>query len=481
MRFLFGEFIKDMVSSRGDRKDTMLHVVNAKDESGDPLSFGIRDGLFVHVRKGDAATTVAKAGALPLSSLVDAAALAPDTVIDAAGAMLVPAGIDIHIHSREPGLTAKEDWRTVAAGAYRGGVSAVADMPNTIPPTMTREAVLAKAALARESGIGFQLLLGVGSGNISQVASLLSDRELPLCALKVFYGKTTGELVYDDLETLARSLPADGAKPIVFHSEDQCTVDCNQARLGAEMQRADNAAFKVHSEIRSSEAAHASTRTILEWARTSYKRPIHIAHVSTPLEIELVQEARARGVAVTAEVAPHHLLFSTADYERLGPLVKMNPPLRSPAEVEQLCKLVGQGAVDVYATDHAPHLLSEKHAAVAKSPSGVPALEFYYPLLFEIVRRTGLSPRHAVAMAATRPAELFGFTGRGRIADGYRADFTWLDFKPLLVRNADVVSKCGWTPYDGWTLPCDVRATWVRGHQAYGPARAADSRTRTNG
>lgn len=463
----------------------MLRIVNARDESGHPLSFGIRDGVFVDVVRQATGGLTPGVRTIDLPALSDAASLPSGTVVDAKGAVLVPAGVDIHIHSRDPGMTAKEDWQTVALGAYRGGVAAVADMPNTVPPTMTRDAVLAKAALARESGVGFQLLLGVGAGNIGQVASLLSDPELPICALKVFYGKTTGELVYDDLETLARSLPADGAKPIVFHSEDQCTVDCNQARLGDRTQRSDNAAFRVHSEIRSSEAAHASTRTILEWARVSYKRPIHLAHVSTPLEIELVQEAKARGVAVTAEVAPHHLLFSTDDYERLGPLVKMNPPLRSPAEVEQLLKLVGQGAVDVYATDHAPHLLAEKRAPVAKSPSGVPSLELYYPLLFEIVRRTGLKAETAVAMAASRPARLFGFAGRGLIADGYRADFVWLDFTTRVVRNADVVSKCGWTPYDGWTLPCDVRATWVRGRQAHGPARAVapgtDSRTNDNG
>src|SRR5206468_628137 len=124
-----------------------------------------------------------------------------------------------------------------------------ADMPNTIPPTMTREAVLQKTAITHESGIEFRLLLGVGAGNIDKVAGLMNNPELPLCTLKVFYGKTTGELMYDDLETLARSLPADGKKVIVFHSEDQCTVDCNHARLEGRTHARDNAAFAVHSEI----------------------------------------------------------------------------------------------------------------------------------------------------------------------------------------------------------------------------------------
>jgi dihydroorotase len=408
-------------------------------------------------------------GAIPLSSAPDFASLAPAAVIDAAGATIVPAGIDVHVHSRDPGLTQKETWDTLALGAYRGGVVAVADMPNTLPPTMTREAVLAKAARARASGLEFRLLLGVGAANIGQVGALLADPELPLCALKVFYGRTTGELLYDDLETLARSLPASGEKPVVFHSEDQCTVDCNQARLGDRLSGRANADFAVHSEIRSSAAAHASTRKVLEWARTVYRRPIHIAHVSTPLEVELVAEAKARGVPVTCEVAPHHLLLSTDDYGSLGPLAKMNPPLRSPEEVAALRRLVGKGEVDLFATDHAPHLLAEKRVDVAHSPSGVPSLELFWPLILAIAEITGLAPETACTMAAERPAALFGFRGMGRIAAGCAADFAWLAREPSPVRGQEVVSKCGWTPYDGATLPGRVLGTWTRGRRVFAP------------
>ena len=228
-------------------------------------------------------------------------------------------------------------------------------MPNTIPLTLFRQNVIEKAERARRAGILFQLILGVSAKNIDLVGPLLNDPHLPLCALKVFYGKTTGELLYDDLETLARSLPMDGSKLVVFHSEDQCHVDCNEKAFHHLLDQKDPAAFQVHSRIRSSEAAHASTRTILEWAERSYKRPVHIAHVSTPVEIELIAEFKARGTHCTSEVAPHHLIFSVEDYARLGPFVKMNPPLRSPSEVEALRRLVALGAVDMFATDHAPH------------------------------------------------------------------------------------------------------------------------------
>jgi len=444
----------------------MARIINAVDAVGQWFSVSIIGGVFRDLQP-QAGRVEASGPCRPLMSAADLSALAAEALVDAAGLTLVPGAVDVHVHSRDPGLTAKEDWHTLAQGAWRGGVVAVCDMPNTLPPTMTREAVLFKAERAAASGLEFKLLVGVGAGNVNHVGELLAASDLPVCALKVFYGRTTGELMYDDLETLARSIPETCNKPLVFHSEDQCTVDCNQARLASKLKDKDNSAFEVHSDIRSSAAAHQSTRVILEWARTTYKRPIHIAHVSTPLEIELVTEAKARGVLVTAEVAPHHLLFSTDDYARLGPLVKMNPPLRYPAEVEQLNKLVGQGLVDIFATDHAPHLLAEKYASVGSSPSGVPGVELFYPLLWTVAKRTGLPFATALAMGASRPAELFGFAQKGRIANGFDADFAVLVPSEHVITQQDTVAKCGWTPYAGLHRTVDIVATWNRGRQVY--------------
>jgi len=464
----------------------MARVVNAVTVDGTQISFDVVNGKFRHVKlqardKVLPQTEASTRASAERSSDLDLGAGADfnqsavaGAIIDAGGATILPAGVDVHVHSRDPGLTHKETWQTLVAGAWRGGVAAVADMPNTLPPTLTRATVLDKAKLAMAAGLDDKFLLGVGAGNIGEVAALLTDAELPICALKVFYGRTTGELVYDDLEALARALPDHLTKPIVFHSEDQCTIDCNHTRLiGQTVSRA-NSAFAVHSEIRSSAAAHLSTRTILDWARKSYRRPVHIAHVSTPVEVEMIAEARAGGASVTCEVAPHHLLMSTDDYERLGPLVKMNPPLRSKAEMEALGRLVALGAVDVYATDHAPHLLAEKQTDVEHAPSGVPSLEFFYPLLFAVSRRIGLELTKAIAMASARPAQLFGFKAKGQIADGFDADFVWLSEAGSRVANQSVLSKCGWSPYDGMDLPRDVLATWVRGRRVYAKAKCDD-------
>ncbi len=426
------------------------------------MSLAVSGGVFQDVDLGPDANMVP-----PRALSLDAFGLAdsPDAAIyDAAGAILVPAAIDAHVHSRDPGLTHKETWETLARAAFRGGVTAVCDMPNTLPPTMSREAVLQKAEIAAASGVRFRLQLGIGAGNVRDVAGLLADPSLPLCSLKVFYGKTTGDLLYDDLEELGRLLPPEKAKLLVFHSEDQCTVDHNHARLKNRLESSAKRDFVVHSEIRSSAAAHASTRAILAWA-VSWGGPVHLAHVSTPLEVELVAEARAKGARVTCEVAPHHLLFSTDDYARLGSLVKMNPPLRSPAEVTALQRLFGQGAIEVFATDHAPHTLAEKAQAVGKAPSGVPGVEHFYQLLFHCARRFGLADEKALAMATSAPAALFGFPELGTLAAGKAADFVRLRFAPHVLRGEEVVSKCGWTPYDGLSVPCDVTATFCRGRR----------------
>jgi dihydroorotase len=471
-------------------------IIGAKDLGGKPFGFTINTQGFItktyhtpaewsHLENHPRMLPLLKPATpnnLAHENSLDLRALPTGSVLDAKDQVIVPAGIDAHIHSRDPGLTHKEDWQTLRAGAAKGGVVAVCDMPNTIPPTLFRENVVEKAEIAARSGLCFQLILGVSAKNINLVSSLLKDPTLPISALKVFYGKTTGELLYDDLETLARHLPEDGKKLVVFHSEDQCQVDCNEKNFKHLLYLEDPQAFEVHSKIRSSEAAHASTRTILDWALQSYKRPVHIAHVSTPIEIELIADYKSRGTQCTSEVAPHHLIFTTEDYGRYGALVKMNPPLRSPAEVEALRRLVAQGAVDMFATDHAPHTLAEKKNSVARAPSGVPALEFFWPLVLECARlcQIPLNGSHLdhsllLSMAAENPARLFNFAQRGRLTPGYRADFAILTSNSYLVSSENVVSKCGWSPYAGMMLPRGVAATFWSGQMVFDQATSPES------
>ena len=444
----------------------MFQIKNARMTNGSLATLLVKDGAIEAVAAQEATVPVGSS-ALSLSDLGEFAR-ADGQIVDAAGEWLIPGLVDVHVHSRDPGHPAKETWQTLTAAAYQGGVVALCDMPNTSPPTLDRDSVVDKAERARAAGIDFKLYLGVTNDNVERLALLLSDASLPLCGIKVYYGQSTGNHTFSDLDKLAKAVRTCPDTLIVFHSEDQCTIDGNESKMLPDGHGFNHpAAFAVHSAIRSSGAAMTATKAILEWAGTQRRR-IHIAHVSTPIEIELIQSARGRGVKVTCEVAPHHLFFSTADYVRLGAFLKMNPPVRASAEVAALAKLFGAGLIDCFATDHAPHTREEKmrtdyHAC----PSGVPGVDFFAPLLVKAARQFGLGMPAAIAMGAEHPARLFGFTNHGALAPGRAADFVWLKEGRSYVTSDAVKSKCAWTPYENFEVPVQVEATWHRGMKVF--------------
>ena len=443
----------------------MLRIINARMADGRLATIQTAGGQIQAVtpQKGRQG---AGRDVLRLGDVGDLNGINGGAVLDADGELILPGLVDVHIHSREPGFPHKETWKDMARAAYKGGVVAVCDMPNTLPPTMDRESVLEKAAIARESGLDFALYLGVGAGNLERLPELLADEELPLCGLKIYYGQSTGELMYSDLEKLGQTLPRATGKVLAFHSEDQCHIDRNHAGMDPGTCTTPDS-FAVHSRIRSSEAAMSSARTILDWA-VRENRAIHIAHLSTPGEVGLIREARARGGRITSEVAPHHLLFSTDDYGRLGSRIKMNPPVRSPEEVRDLRRCYGEGRIEIFATDHAPHTLEEKAVReYDRCPSGVPALEFFLPLLLKCAEISGMSTESAVRSAAEVPARVFGFPRTGRLAPGFDANLVWVREEEQIPRDKELLSKCGWTPYDGLPLPARVMSTWHKGRLVY--------------
>jgi dihydroorotase len=443
----------------------MLKIINAKFASGTLHSFEISGSKFGAVTAQT--NLIGDNRAKKLAALSDSSV--DDGVFDAEGADIFPGFIDAHIHSRDPGLSHKEDWSTLASGAYKGGVVCVCDMPNTIPPAIDRAAVLGKAKIAAQSGLDFRFFLGVVPSNIDRLGELAVDKSLPLCGLKIYYGHSTGGLVFSDLELLQQKLPADFDAVIVFHSEDQCVIDHNCNKLvkpGTAPAIVDNASFAIHSQIRSSAAAFTSTKVILEWAK-KYRRKVHIAHLSTPKEVELIEAAKKSGVVVTSEVAPHHLLLCTDDYPRLGPFLKMNPPVRSREEMQMLRRHVGEGKIEVFATDHAPHTIAEKKTKYEDCPSGIPAIEFFTGLLLECARVTNLPLADAVKMATINPAKIFSIPKSGDIVPGFNASFSCVKMEDVTVDDQDIASKCRWTPYAGANLPGFVKATWHLGKRVY--------------
>lgn len=389
--------------------------------------------------------------------------LSDHKLIDCHDELIIPALIDGHIHSRDPGFTAKEDWQSLAASAFKGGVVAVADMPNTMPPMMTEPEIIAKAEIASASGLDFGLYLGVGKGNIDQIGPLLDRSDLPLCGAKIYYGQSTGELMYDDLERLGQSLPKTD-RLLSFHSEDQCYID--KAFLeenGTELNFSSHDQFRLHSKIRSASAAMSSTRKILAWGK-DLGRSIHIAHLSTPEEAEAIVEARAKGVKVTTEVAPHHLIFAIPDYDRLGPWIKMNPPVRTAEQRDRLRAMFAAGHIDAFATDHAPHLKSEKQQTRYRDcPSGVPAIEFFAPLLLTLADELNMPLAQAIEVGAAKPASLFGFPKLGRLEPGYQASLVHIKKQPWAITADTIAAKCGWSPYEGMTMAYQVAATFKDG------------------
>lgn len=390
------------------------------------------------------------------------------TLVDAGGELLVAAACDMHVHCREPGAENKETWKSLADSAFKGGVVAIGEMPNNNPPTINEEALLFKQKMADETDLRYKLYLGVCCNNLKQIPALLAKYPDLICGLKIYYGNSTGNLMFADLESLHTILPGDYDGILAFHSEDQCRIDQNELKYRPDL-IADTSphSYAIHSKLRDSESAFLSTKVILDWSMRN-NRKIHIAHISTPREVELLIDYKEKGLDATWEVCPHHLIFSIEDYETLGSKIKVNPPIRSRAEVLELRQYFGQQMIDCLASDHAPHLLEEKERPYAQCPSGLPAIEFFWPLATSCSELTGLKLKGIENMVGLNPSKMLGFKQMGNIEKGFKADFVWLSSDRYRLRETDVEAKCSWSPYIGKNFSHRVMATWSQGYMKYG-------------
>jgi dihydroorotase len=375
--------------------------------------------------------------------------------IDARGLHLLPGVIDTQVHFREPGLEHKEDLETGSRSAVLGGVTAVFEMPNTRPPTTSEEALAAKVAAATgRMYCDFAFFVGATGENVDQLAKL---ELLPGAAgVKVFMGSSTGDLLVDEEELLARVL-ATIRRRASFHSE-------SEARLRERVKLQREGDPSSHSEWRDAEAALASTELLLRLAREAGKR-VHVLHVSTGEEIALL--AMHKDIA-SVEVTPQHLTLATPEaYDILGTKAQMNPPLRDRYHRELLWWGVAQGVVDVLGSDHAPHTLEEKAKLYPATPSGMPGVQTLVPIMLDHVNAGRLSLARFVDLTSAGPQRLFGIAGKGRIAVGYDADLTIVDLKAeRAIEDAWIGSKCGWTPFAGRRVRGWPVGTLVRGRLA---------------
>ena len=351
-------------------------------------------------------------------------------VIDCTGLHVLPGVIDSQVHLREPGAEHKEDLETGGRAAVMGGVTGVFEMPNTNPLTVTAEALADKVRRAtNRMQCDFAFYMG---GTRDNAAHLGDFEQLPGCAgIKVFMGSSTGSLLVEDDDGVADIL-ATIRRRAAFHSEDEFRLNDRKSE-----RRSGDAAS--HPVWRDAEAARLCTERLLRLARAAGKR-IHVLHISTADEFPLL--AANRDIA-TVEVTPHHLSFALEDYARLGTLIQMNPPVREAHHRLAIWKALQSGLVDVLGSDHAPHTLEEKAKPYPLSPSGMPGVQTLVPVMLDFVNKGRLSIERFVDLTSHGPQRIFGIAGKGRIAEGYDADFTvvdlkarrddqqWLDRKPL--------------------------------------------------
>ena len=383
-------------------------------------------------------------------------------VIDATDCYLMPGVIDDHVHFRDPGMTEKADFYTESKAALAGGVTSVMDMPNTNPSTVSLAAWEEKMAMIGEKSlVNYSCYLGASNTNLDEV---LEADPTKVCGIKLFIGSSTGNLLVDDATAMENFFKR--VKTLVaVHTEDNATIAANVARLKAE--HGDDLPVRLHPVIRSHEACYKATSFAVDMAR-KYKTRLHVLHISTEKELALFEDKPLEEKHITAETCPQYLWFDAADFDKLGARIKCNPAIKNEADKKALLKAVASNKIDVIGTDHAPHLLSQKEGNALTAVSGMPGIQYSLPLMLTLAKRGFFSVEQVVDKMCHNPARLYRMEKRGFIRKGYKADLVIVRRStPTNITASDVLSKCGWSPYEGAELPVSVAYTFVNGRPAY--------------
>ncbi|MBU0858598.1 MAG: dihydroorotase [Alphaproteobacteria bacterium] len=376
-------------------------------------------------------------------------------IIDCAGLHILPGVIDTQVHFREPGATHKEDLHHGTMAAAAGGVTAIFEMPNTNPLTVTPEAMADKMARAAgNTWCDYAFYFGGTGENAHQ---LHEWENLPgVCGIKIFMGSSTGSLLADRDEDIAAIL-GNGKRVLAVHAEDEAMMIENKKNI-----LGDSNDVRMHPVWRSPESCVSATTRLLRMARAAGRR-VHVLHISTSDELEIL--AQHRDVA-SCEVLPNHLTLSAPEcYERLGTRAQQNPPIREQHHQDALWRAVNDGLIDILGSDHAPHTMDEKNQTYPASPSGTPGVQTLVPVMLDHVSKGRLSLERLVDMVSYGPQRIHQIANKGRIARGYDADFTIVDLKTQrTITNAQQKSKSNWTPYDGMKVTGWPVMTIIRGH-----------------
>jgi dihydroorotase len=384
-------------------------------------------------------------------------------IIDAEGSFLIPGAIDDQVHFREPGLTHKGDIASESRAAVAGGITSYIEQPNTVPNAVTQEILEEKYQIAaKTSYANYSFMMGGTNDNLEEI---LKTNPKNVAGLKLFLGSSTGDMLVDSSASLEKIF-SNTKLLIAVHSEDETTVKENLERY--KLQFGDDIPVKFHPEIRSVEACYKSTVNIIDLAKRTGAR-LHVFHLSTAKELDLfTNKIPLEEKQITAEVCIHHLWFSDEDYATKGNLIKWNPAVKSSDDRKALWEALLDDRIDVIATDHAPHTLEEKQQVYTKAPSGGPLVQHAVVAMFEANHQGKISVEKIVEKMCHNPAKIFKIEKRGFIKVGFYADLVIV--KPGLpwsVKKENILAKCGWSPFEGYTFKSRITHTFVNGELVY--------------
>lgn len=396
---------------------------------------------------------------------------AADQVIDATGLHLFPGLIDDQVHFREPGLTYKADIWHESRAAVAGGTTSFMEMPNTVPNTLTQRLLQDKYDIAAEKSLAnYSFFMGAANDNLSEV---LKTNPRDVCGIKIFMGSSTGNMLVDNEDTLEKIFK-EAPTLIAVHCEDEATIKKNFAAY-KEQYGEDGLTAEMHPHIRSAEACYLSSSKAVDLAKKHNTR-LHILHISTAKETSLFEkDIPLTAKRITAEACIHHLWFSEEDYATKGNFIKWNPAVKTATDRDGILAAVLDGHIDVIATDHAPHTLEEKQQPYAQAPSGGPLVQHALQALLDLVKQGKLTLEQLVQKTAHNTAVMFQVENRGFIREGYWADLVLVDLnKPYTVSKENILSKCGWSPFEGYTFSSTIAHTIVSGNIAFSEGKIVE-------
>jgi len=385
------------------------------------------------------------------------------TVIEANGKFILPGVIDDQVHFREPGLTHKGNIESESRAAVAGGITTFMEQPNTNPQTTTIEKLEAKFAMAANSSYAnYSFLFGGTNDNLEEIKRL--DKNA-CSGVKLFLGSSTGNMLVDDEEVIEKIF-SNTEMVISAHCEDEGTIRSNLEKY--KTRYGDDIPVKYHPIIRSEEACYLSSSKAIALAKKTGAR-LHVFHLSTGKETGLFRNDIPLGEKkITAEVCIHHLWFTDEDYETKGTLIKWNPAVKTSVDRKKLWEALLDDRIDVIATDHAPHLFDEKDNVYTKAPSGGPLVQHALVAMLEKFHEDVISLERIVEKMCHNPSILFDIEKRGYLREGYFADIAIVDIdSPQKISKADILYKCGWSPFEGSTFKSRITHTFVNGHLAY--------------